>query len=270
MLLDELSRDAVWDALHSRRHYATTGARTVLMVSGTLRGGSGGPGAERAGAPIPMGARVDGGDAERLRLRVCYVGTAPILAVDVFNGLDEVDHRAPFNTVGDRILVWWSGSLRRGRGRQIDWTGSCAIDGGEISDVQPVNFHSPDRPLLQPEANRLEWESFTTGGVSGFIGTLSRPREGTLRLETARLAHHIELSSLGSDPVVVPAGGVDARLRVMRLPTENAVREMSFEAEYPLSASERDAYYLRITQEDGTMTWSSPIYIENGRNDESV
>ena len=271
MLLDELSRDAAWDALHSRRHYATTGTRTVLTVSGTLRGGSAGAGGtERAGAPIVMGARVDGGDAERVRLSVRYVGTAPILAVDVFNGLDEVDHRAPFNAVGDRILVWWSGSLRRGRGRQIDWTGSCAIDGGEISDVQPVNFHSPDRPLLQPEANRLEWESFTTGGVSGFIGTLSHPREGTLRLETARLAHHIELSSLGSDPVVVPAGGVDARLRVMRLPTENAVREMSFEAEYPLSASERDAYYLRITQEDGTMTWSSPIYIENGRKDESV
>lgn len=278
MLVDELSRDAVWDALHSRRHYATTGARTYLSVAGELLGRSmqtadarrrGAPAATPTG-PIQMGAYVDGEDAERVRLAVRYVGTAPILAVDVFNSLDKVDHRAPFDAVGDRVLVWWSGSLRRGRGRQIEWTGSCTIDGGEISDVEPVNFHSPDRPLRQPAPNRLEWESFTTGGVSGFIGRLSHPREGTLRLQTARLSHQVELSSLGSDPVVVPAGGVDAALRVMRLPSENAVREMSFEAEYPLSASERDAFYLRITQEDGTMTWSSPIYIENGRYDETV
>ena len=282
VLVDELTRDQVWEAFQSRRHYATTGARTYLSVEGELRGGEGDvgettgrPRAANTGDAVPadsrttdadgrivMGGQADRGGAATIRLAVRYAGTAPILDVDVFNGLERIDHRRGGDpAAGDRILVWWSGSHRRGRGRHVDWSGFCELDGNELTDVRPVNFHNPDRPLRQISGSRLEWESITTGGMSGFVGRLSSPSSGSLRIETERLSHVLDLSKLGDEEVSIDAGGVDARLRVMRLPSGNEALEVSFEADYELHRDTRNAVYVRITQEDGTMTWSSPIYV---------
>jgi len=252
--VDALTRDEVWNAFRNRHHYATTGARTVLFLDGTEL---------KSGYSLRMGDYLQLAAADKLRLSARYVGTGPVLAVDVFNGLDLVEHRR-IPGHGDRILVSWSGSLRRGRGRQINWSGSCEVEDGEISDIKAINFHNPESPLRQDSPSRLSWNSFTTGGWSGFVGRLSNPLSGKLQIRTDRLDYTIDLESIDKEEIAIPAGGVDAQLRVMRLPSKNESKEIDFEAEYELY--DTNAIYLRITQEDGTITWSSPMYIDRKQN----
>ena len=59
-----------------------------------------------------------------------------------------------------------------------------------------------------------------------------------------------------------PAGGIDLRVFVRRLPARDLSRELRFEHVDPGPAHATRAYWLRATQEDGAQAWTSPVYLD--------
>lgn len=88
VLADELSRPAVWDALVSRRTYATTGARILLDVTANGR---------------PMGQVFDTVPGS-LALRVTAVGTDNIETVSIIKANRTMHEEQPG---GDRVTLEW-------------------------------------------------------------------------------------------------------------------------------------------------------------------
>jgi len=112
-----LTREAIFEALESRRFFATTGNRCLVDVR--LMSG------DRATAMMGDLVSSDGGP---LALRVHVTGTAAIESVDVRNGAEVLQTLRPYGQedLGNRVKVVWRGAEVKGRERLSTWDGCGA------------------------------------------------------------------------------------------------------------------------------------------------
>ena len=141
------------------------------------------------------------------------------------------------------------------------WDGSATLSGNRILEARPINFFNRDKALERVGDNALEWRSHTTGNFAGFDAWLADAYAGTLKLETPLVKCGVPVEEIGLEDERIDAGGLDRALRVFRLPAENRHRSFAFERGIDLKETGDNPLYVRITQEDGHLAWSSPIYI---------
>ena len=272
VLAENLDRESVWDAYQKRRVYGTTGARILLNV--TVNGDM-------------MGSEVDlSGERPYLDVEVC--GTAPIERVEIRNGMRVIKTFRTYSdrgvgsariAVGSRVKVLWQGAEVRGRGRQVTWDGHFTLKGNRIKGITPINFHNQEKQCVLVNDRRCEWQSITTGGVSGVILDLEKPSKGVLAIETSQRSMKVSLRDLGLNGKAADCGGLEKRLKVYPLPisSEELAREdgesynapnwlerTDFWCSHPIQPKYLqkgdNPLYVCVVQEDGHMAWSSPIY----------
>jgi hypothetical protein len=61
--------------------------------------------------------------------------------------------------------------------------------------------------------------------------------------------------------VVLDCGGLERKLKVMRLPETNSCLDLSREVSINLNTSQDNPLWVCVTTEDGFQAWSSPIFI---------
>lgn len=268
--MKELSRDAVFDCLRKRHHYATTGNRMYLDVAAELdRPGTLyhddpalGPAEGREARSAIMGdiVRLPEGD---VTLKVDLHGSAPIERLDLFNGLEHLETIRPYDVedLGNRIRVIWEGAEYRGRFRQVIWDGSAEFSENRVLRTRKINFFNLDKDLKQIGDNRLEWQALTTGNFGGFDAWVEDAYAGTLAIDTRLVKAGIPLEDIGYEDEVFDAAALGRKLRVFRLPAENPHYTMTVERRIHLRPEGDNPLFVRITQEDGFQIWSSPIYL---------
>ena len=267
--MKELSRAAVFDCLRKRHHYGTTGNRMYLDVAaefdaaGTLYHDDPalGPAKGHAASQAIMGDIVhlpEGG----VTLKVDMIGSAPIERVDIFNGLDHLETLRPYTQedLGSRIRVIWEGAEYRGRFRQVIWDGTAEFSENRIRRVEPINFFNLDKTLDKVGDNRLQWRALTTGNLGGFDAWLEDAYGGTMAIDTRLVKAGVPLEDIGYEDEVFDAGALGRKLRIFRLPDDNPHRAMTFERQIAIERDRDNPVFVRVTQEDGFVIWSSPIY----------
>jgi hypothetical protein len=269
--MPELTRDALFEALRTRRHYGTTGTRLFLDVRGTFeRDVTGfvedpqlGPAQELPVREAMMGDIIRPG-AVPMTLSVEAIGTAPLERVDVLHGTRVVQSARPFaaSDLGRRVRVLWQGAEYRGRGREIVWQGKLAVTGNRIARFAPVNFLNPERRVeeVTPGA-ALAWTSVTTGNLAGIDLWLDAAQAGSLRIETNVVSGEVDLAQLADGTVAFDGGGLGRRLSVYRLPESDWSRRLTLEHRVAFAGGADLPVYVRVTQADGHQAWSSPIYL---------
>ena len=201
---------------------------------------------------------------DSVELSVDVTGTGAVECIDVFNGCGVVETLRPTAVPREspRIKIVWAGAEVRGRARKSDWDGSLVVNGNAIADVTAINFWNPDQQIRRVDGNRLEWESITTGGTTGLILTLEDGNSGDLALRTTQRDLEVAMADVTGTPTVWDCGGLEKRIQMNRLP-EDASRTSRTKIDVPLGSG-TNPLYVRVTQEDGHMAWSSPIYVERG------
>jgi hypothetical protein len=196
-------------------------------------------------------------------LIVSVVGSAPIERLDLFNGLVHLETIRPYGAaeLGNRIRVVWEGAAYRGRFRQVIWDGHAQLSGNEFVDARPINFFNPDKRLVRRGDRTIEWTSLTTGNLAGFDCWLVDPYGGTLEIETPLVKCGVPLEDVGMDDERFDAGGLGRAVRIFRMPADNPHRSMTVRREIALRPDADNPIYVRVTQEDGHVAWSSPIYL---------
>ncbi len=270
MLATELSRAGLAAALRQRHHYATTGCRMVLNVAAEfdtpatrfVEDPALGPTTGSETRTAMMGDILQSGDGD-IAFRVDLVGSAPVERVEIRNGLDTIETIRPYgrDELGTRIRVIWEGSEYRGRGRETIWDGHAELSGNRFTRLAAINRYNVDKRYEQTGADRVDWVTLTTGGIGGFDAWLDDGQAGSLRIDTALVQAEIPIAEIGYDDLVFDAGGLGRRIRVFRLPDANPHRAMTIERRLTLVDDRDNALYVCITQEDGHMIWSSPIYV---------
>ncbi len=270
ILARSLGRRELVDALRKRHHYATTGCRLLLDAS-VRTGGEAerfaddpalGPTTSEKTRALMMGDIARTGD-ESVAFRVEAVSTAPIERIEIRNRLKVLETVRPYrpSDLGRRIRVVWEGAEYRGRGRQTVWDGAATLAGNTIERMRPINMWNLDKKVEQTGPGTLKWSALSTGNFGGFDAWLADAEAGTLRIDTALVKAEIPVSEIGYEDKVFDAGGIKRRIRVFRLPDENAHRSMVIERKVKLSKAQDNALYVCATLEDGHLAWSSPIYL---------
>ena len=275
--MEALSRPALLDCLRKRRHYGTTGGpggRPVIDLKLHL-GGQGtiyhddpalSPAEGQASAQALMGdiVHLPEGDAA---LEVDIRTNAPVERVEIFNGERLVETVRPYAQadLGPRIRVQWEGAEYRGRFREVVWDGSARVEGNRILEARPVNFLNRDKTLEREDDQTLRWRALTTGNYGGFDAILEDAGAGTLRIDTPLVSFALPIADIGIEDRVHDASGELPRfIKVFRLPHDNPARTLAFRRDLRLGDDGDNAIYLRLTQEDGTRAWTSPIYLYRG------
>jgi len=270
LLMPELSRTDLIECLRRRRHYATTGGRMVVDVRAEYsQGGTRyfddpalGPATGTAADNAMMGdlVHLPTGD---VTLKIDIRASAPIERVEIFNGLQQLEVLRPYSEdeLGARIRVVWEGAEYRGRFRQVIWDGAATISDNRIVKALPINFFNRDKSLQQSGENQLSWRALTTGNFGGFDAWLSDPYAGTLQLETPIIKCGIPLEEIGCQDITMDRSGVLPRfVRVMRLPEINQHYTFRIERNISLHDDRDNPLFIKLTQEDGNVAWTSPIY----------
>ncbi len=270
LLASELTRAGLMESLRRRHHYGTTGCRMFLDVRATFEASAEcfdddpnlGPTASQACSTAMMGDIVcyDGG---QISLDIDIVASAPIERVDIRNGLETLETCRPFKDqdLGRRIRVIWEGSEYRGRGRQTLWDGMATLSDNRFERAAAINHYNLDKIFERSGDQGLRWTALTTGGFGGFDAWLADPAAGSLRIETPLVTCDIPIADIGSEDQVFDAGGIGRRIRVFRMPDENPHTRLKLSRDIALKPGVDNALYVRVTQEDGHLIWSSPIYI---------
>ncbi len=275
LLATDLTRAGLFDALRRRHHYATTGCRMVLDVRAAFDSEAMlyaddpnlGAAQHTRGREAMMGDIVQSTDAA-VEFTIEAQASAPIERLEIRNGLEVLETWRPYDeaALGRRIRVIWEGSEYRGRGRQTIWDGGCTLDGNSFERFVPINMWNLDRKIEQTGPGALSWTALTTGGFGGFDAWLTDPRAGTLRIDTPLVKCEVAVADIGRDDLVFDAGGIRRRIRVFRLPDENPHREVKLSRRIALKDIGDNALHVCLTQEDGHLIWSSPIYVFRGQS----
>jgi hypothetical protein len=250
VLAESLTRDAVFEAIRARRCYGVTAAQRIhveLAVNG-----------------LPMGA--EGPASGPVRIAGRAAGTGPVERIDVFRGLDVLRTVSPYSAASfegsARYRIAWAGSRVRGRDRLTRWDGSLELSAGRVLAAEPFAMENPEKGITRRTERRLEWISNTTGDDDGVDVTLDCPADAVLRLRTPVIDLDVPLAELAAGTTrEFPAGGVDLRAFMRRLPARDVARELAFDVTDPAPPAGCAAYWIRVTQEDGAQAWTSPVYL---------
>lgn len=250
VLAEELTRKSIFRALRARRCYATTGPRMALSfeVDGQ-----------------PMGSALSA--AGPVRARAAVRGCGPLESLTLYEGRKEVRTVRPaaFENVASsrRIRISWSGARTRGRSRRAVWDGQITVSGARILESKTFAFDSPDDGILTAYQQLVRFRSRTTGDVDGIDLLLDQAKSGSLELRTQVGGLEVDLAELGASPQTRGFGGVDLQASIRRYP--EVLEELALELEESLQPADRVIpYFVKVTQEDGHMAWSSPVYLQSG------
>ncbi len=279
---DSLTNDAVFDALKSLQAYATTGGRMILEAD--LNGKT-------------MGTRQESTARRRLKAKVS--GTSPIERIDLVRNGDVVLSKtyleAPlaahaFVRVGFQSSSEVFFPPQRDNPRPFrPWKGTLAVTGARIVGVATPGFdnhYTETARIDDADPNRVSFYVETRGRMD----TLLLELDGAT--STTAIELHLEAgvergSSAGNErkPADIPAADFtlsftdlrDSRLErafQVDLHTDRIELEivdpdgaMDREVEFTDldGAAPGDYYYVRVTQLDGGLAFSSPFWV--GRKD---
>jgi len=271
---DDLTRESIWEALRARRTIAVTGDRmdTRLYLNGA-----------------PLGSALPW-SAER-RLEVQVTGWDEIDKAELIKNNQVVQRFYP----SARLAAEWPGRARLriefGWGEWLPsrelavrpWKMQLELIGGRITEAMPCfrsrPFDENDRPgITALDSQRCAWEALTAqrfaqdgvqcfedSNCQGLALEIVGPPETRLTLQLDRPVQKRVVTTLGEL-------ALGSRLESLGLPRGEWVvlHRLVLPHEYRLAGEVTDSqpsqhadyYYLRTTQANGQMAWTSPIWVE--------
>jgi Protein of unknown function (DUF3604) len=269
-LAERLDRDAIFECMRRRHHYATTGNRAFLSVS--VESASDTDVFLRdpftAAAPSATTRRLIMGDIARvgddaIDLVIDVIGSAPIERLDIHDGLDLLETVRPYTAadLGARVRLVYEGAEYRGRARTTTWDGRLAVEGNRILRAAVINNWNLDRGIQQQNETSLSWKAVTTGNYGAIDLWLETANIGRLSFSTTPVSGDAEIAALGLEPTMFHAGGLERAVRLQQLPAVMTAQRMTLRRKITLRAVGDTRLYVRVQQEDGNRLWSSPIYM---------
>ena len=157
-----------------------------------------------------------------VRLAASVVGTAPIEALQLFQGKEVLSEVRPPEfadlTASRRIRVSWGGSRIRGRGRRTTWDGSIRVEGNSILRGDPFAFDSPLDGISVDDEHLVRFQSRTTGDIDGVDLWLAEAAGGAVPLDTPVGSLSVDLERLEDVPRHQSFGGIDLHASIRTVP----------------------------------------------------
>ncbi|MCK5670799.1 hypothetical protein KAI10_05410, partial [Candidatus Bathyarchaeota archaeon] len=194
-------------------------------------------------------------------IRVKINGTAPLHSVEVYNW-EKLVYRHPFaepSAESEKLIkVEWSGARVRSRPKVVTWDGGLVVRGGVIAEFKEFAFDYPDQGIEMVSEAELSWVSSTGGDPDGVLLRIDGD-EAEVSFKTGPATFKFKPADIDYEPLVVDAGGLNQKVKVSTIKDE---LPSSLEFTYkPEPEKGMNAYWVRVVQVDGSMAWTSPMFI---------
>ncbi len=270
---DGLSRKAIFEAIRSRRVYAVTGDRIRLEF--TLNGS-------------PMGAELP--PVPKREIKVAIEGEEPVKMIELIKNGRVIRRYFPEDNCLNhdrfperakcRIQYGWGPWATLNLERICEWEMEITLNRGFFHGVNGC-FQSG--PFSEKLRDKLELKNEQTVKLSSFTSRkdayledptksivldMEAPADAVLAVRLLKPSEKLvstKLKSLLKDNVVEFTGVFTSESfiigRICHPQEFTAVVEWEDEGETRAQAG-ADFYYIRVTQHNGQMAWSSPIWVE--------
>ncbi len=295
VVANELTREDLWDAFHRRSVYAVTGDRIQLDfgLNGAPMGSIVDSAGSQASSPRVVQARLKGCDEID---RVEIVKNNRVVQTICLRDTWSIGTRNDVVRFKQRVSMGW-GPRTFGPPEKL-WHGQLSVRGGKILSVEPcytckgqsyelesdkrcswdlvtkrTDTNSPFKQtpfhnqalIFEIEAKHSSELSFEINGLSRKF-TVDQLLAGssimTLREETERLVR--SEFGLGADDI---ENDGQFWLDSHKVKFHTAVPSQAYETSIewtdgaPDAATPEDFYYLRVTQSNGQVAWTSPVWV---------
>jgi len=276
----ELSRRELYEAISSRRVFATTGKR--IIVDFTINDHEMGEEITVLGKP---------------KIKAFAIGEKPIWKIElVKNG--KVIHAKLNSFENSNIITFlWKNHVEKNdllnfdkgfwsrRLRGVQWQGKIISTMDNLKLITPYSFDYPKDRILTANADTIIWQSETRGDYDGVEVRVHDPvLPLTLALVTREIStfassagfrltgENLQRRKFTITPSEIPASGEQ-----LQIGSSDFVSVIKGEpSRDPLIIDFTDTglmqpenyYYLRVTQIDGEMAWSSPIWVQGPLHEE--
>jgi len=249
MLAPTLTRGSLWQAMISRRCYATTGARIVLDV--TVDG-------------HPMGSRIRVGGPPTVTGTVH--GTAALDEIAIFERADLIHLEHPNAPVRDgrRVKILWTGARTKDRSRHTVWDGELRIAGGRILSAAPLCIASAKFEITEEKPDRVAWKTVTAGQESGVLLEIEAGDEARISFDAGPAIFDFPIGEVRQKDIEFPCGGIGQNVRATTMHHEGGRSDADFTFTHDRVGRGECAFWVRVKQADFHRAWSSPIYVETG------
>jgi len=271
ILAEELTREALFEALRKRRVYGVTGDR--IRLDFTLN-------AQAMGQVLPA--------CTRRRIKVSVEGWDRIKRVELLKNNRVIHREFPEDRQVSSGSLWSSPLLVRlelgwgpwaalGMPRICDWEMEVRINGGKLLDLQPC-FQSG--PYSEERRNLVRDRTSTGFGLISYTSRLQAFAEKATNAVVLKIQGGPEtelvleitkpsvekvskrLSELLESNEVIFTGPFPDESILVHRPVPLIQAQSSFSLEDKGGSERTDWYYLRVIQENGQLAWSSPIWVE--------
>lgn len=273
VLVPEFTREAIWDALWSRRCYAASGDKIELdfRINGQ-----------------PMGSQLPAAGEREIAVNVR--GWDEMEKVEVIKNNRVIHRHFPADHEPAegypwsrrhrcRVEVGWGPWSAFGKPRIAEWDLTVTVDGARIHQAmpcfQPGPFDEVKRSLiLESTATKCRFQTYTSLSEclndcpqNSVVFDLEGPPSATVTLAFTKPmmrteTYTLEEASKNAITDLTTGFPSDSFLIHRLVPDELATAEYGF-VDTPSEDRAEDYYYLRATQENGQVAWSSPIWVAN-------
>ena len=278
-MADSLGTDSIFDAMKNIQAYATTGDRMILDfdVNGTSMGGRGVFSEQRT-----ISGRV--------------IGTAPIDTITLIKNEKVIWSKTYLDDISNKIdkedtflLSFQSDSepLHRGdnpRGWR-QWQGTLEVLNADIESIEAYDASFPLQAVefSKDNSNRITFDTKTRGDTSSFLVKLKNiQRTARLQLDIVENRETGGAPPIYRAPKRVPALSFSMALKdlqqgrlehtqqvdsyidraLLRRVITDGKREIEFSfTDEQTPMRQGDYYFVRITQANDAIAWSSPVWI---------
>ena len=274
---ESLTLEGIFDAIKARRSYATTGDRIYIEFSadGHMMGEE-----YATAAPPTFSFRV--------------LGTAPIESVELFRGLERVAiFPKDVRSAEKRIRVTWQGASGEASYSGVVWDGTLRLYGTTIRDYRTLRFDSPRSSACLENQGSLRWHSVSCGyqagieietadavesarmelqvhtelhtrpqfGRPGTLSSVQTPLRRTSSATAEQVAATVQMADLISGPRTLDLGAPSRRIIVSLAPDPSLPSAISGDCLDAAIEVGSNPYWLRVTQQDLEMAWTSPVFV---------
>ena len=261
------TRKAIWEALWARRTYGVTGDRITLSF--TLNGAM-------MGSILPQ--------TPNRYIVVAASGWDDVAMIEVLKNNrvihryfpeDHADASDPFaGPVKCRIEFGWGPWTALGIPRTADWLLEARVEGSRFRSYMPCFQSGPmdeerRNRVLEFGGNLCRWQSYTRRDgcfaeipTNALVLEMDAMADGVLYLEMespVRRKYRYELSELAASSQIAFTGDFPCESLIAHRLVPEAMSAASFE--FKDTGDDDDYYYVRVTQANGHMAWSSPIWV---------
>ncbi|HPQ45858.1 MAG TPA: DUF3604 domain-containing protein [Clostridia bacterium] len=241
---DELTREAIWNAIMARHCYGTSGER--MIASFNCGDYSMGDEFETESPPV---------------LDIDITGTDDIRDLYVMRNLEQVfrlnDTRPRDFT---RVYIEWSGVRVKSRAKKNIWEGSISVNNGSIKGLYEYNNQKRPGRCKMTSPGTVSINSATSGDTDGIEIELETNPGTTITVDFGNIVFSFPVSELADGYIIHDCGGVNLEVRAGHPPlhTQKAVSLQFIDTNIQPGTN---AYWVKAVQNDGHTLWTSPMYI---------